>query len=89
MKTRKSLFLLSVFLILSLVLAACAQATPAPEKIVETVIVEVEGEQVVQEKIITATPAAEEPAEEPVAEGGPIVVGEGKLVPCLPIPEIP
>jgi len=89
MKTSKSLFLLSVFLILSLVLAACAQATPTPEKIVETVIVEVEGEQVVQEKIITATPAAEEPAEEPVAEGGPIVVGEGKLVPCLPIPEIP
>jgi len=89
MKTRKSLFLLSVFLILSLVLAACAQATPAPEKIVETVIVEVEGEQVVQEKIITATPAAEEPAEEPVAEGGPIVVGEGNMVPCLPIPEIP
>jgi peptide/nickel transport system substrate-binding protein len=87
MKTKKFVFLFSLFLILTMVLGACAQAVPEVEKIVETVIVEVEGEQVVQEKVITATPAAE--AEEPVAEGGPIVVGEGNLVPCQPIPEIP
>jgi ABC-type transport system substrate-binding protein len=61
-----------------MVLAACAPATP--EKVVETVVVEVAGTPVVQEKVITATPA------EAVAEGP--IAAEG-LVPCNPLPELP
>lgn len=79
MSTRsKGLVLFSVMVILSMVLAACAPA--APEKIIETVIVEVAGTPVVQEKVITATPA-EAAAEGPIAAEG--------LVACLPLPELP
>ncbi len=66
MKTRsKSLLFLSVLVALSMFLAACQPAAaPAPETIIETVIVEVAGTPVVEERIITATPAPEEPVEE-------------------------
>jgi peptide/nickel transport system substrate-binding protein len=71
MYQRRKLWPLIISIILfSMLLAACA--TPTPEKIIETVIVteivEVEGEEVVKEVIITATPAPEEPAEEVVEE---------------------
>jgi len=76
----KWLTFFSALLVLSMLLVSCAP--PAPEKVVETVVVTqvVEGETV--EKVITATPA------EAAAEG-PIEVGAGNLVPCLPLPELP
>jgi len=64
----KKIFKIVVFFTLVALLAACAPAaTPTPERIVETVVVvetvEIEGETVVEEKvvekIITATPAPE------------------------------
>ena len=87
MNTRhKGLVFFSLMIILSMVLAACAQ--PA-EQVIKTVIVtevvEIEGETVIQEKVITATPAAEEEKPEEVA-GGPIPA-DG-MIPCLPLPEI-
>lgn len=50
MKTKKCVKLFSAFIMLLLILVACTQAPPAaaPEKIIETVIVEVEGEKVVE-----------------------------------------
>ncbi|MHB0987881.1 MAG: peptide ABC transporter substrate-binding protein [Bellilinea sp.] len=58
---RSKLFVFVSFLILaSFVLAACQPAAVTPEKVVETVVVEKEGQTVV----VTATPAAE-PAETP------------------------
>lgn len=65
MNTRsKGLFFLSILVALSMILTGCQQAAPpAPEKIVETVVVEVEGKTVVEERVITATPAPEEPVE--------------------------
>jgi ABC-type glycerol-3-phosphate transport system substrate-binding protein len=60
--------LLFVLLTLSLLLGSCATPTPVVETVIETVIVEVEGETVV----ITATPA---PAPQPVVEEpAPVVV---------------
>ncbi|MBN1148788.1 MAG: peptide ABC transporter substrate-binding protein, partial [Anaerolineales bacterium] len=62
----------SVMMIAMMFLSACAQ--PTPQTIIETVVVEVQGTPVVQERIITATPAPEEaqpaepPAEEPEAK---------------------
>ena len=48
---------------LSLVLSACAPAaTPPPQVIVQTQIVEVQGTPQVQEVVVTATPAPEQPA---------------------------
>lgn len=72
-KHKRSLFLLSVFVVLSLLLGACAAPTET-ETIVETVVVtevvEIEGEQVVQtqvvEVVITPTPA-------PDPQGGTII----------------
>jgi ABC-type transport system substrate-binding protein len=66
MNTRsKGLLFLSVLVALSMVLAGCQQAAaPTPETIIETVVVEVAGTPVVEERIITATPAPEEPVEE-------------------------
>ena len=82
----KSLWVLSVLLVLSLVLGACQQAAPAePETIIETVVVEVAGTPVVEERIITATPAPMEP--EPEAATGPLAADS--MVACLPIPELP
>jgi peptide/nickel transport system substrate-binding protein len=89
MKTSKILVLLSVFLVLSLVLGACAQATPTPERIVETVVVEVEGETVIQTQIVEKTVEVEVEVEAPAEEGGPIEVGQGNLIPCQPVPELP
>ncbi|MEJ2707228.1 MAG: extracellular solute-binding protein [Anaerolineales bacterium] len=70
MKTKRTIFtVLSLILVLATVLAACASPTPETiietvvvegEKIVETVMVEVEGET----KVVTATPEPE--AEEPI-----------------------
>ncbi len=57
MKSKTSLWLV-VLLIVSLAMASCAQQPAAtPEKIIETVIVEVQGTPIIQEKVITATPA--------------------------------
>jgi ABC-type transport system substrate-binding protein len=82
----KSLWVLSVLLVLSLVLGACQQAAPVePETIIETVVVEVAGTPVVEERIITATPAPMEP--EPEAATGPLMA-DG-MVACLPLPELP
>jgi ABC-type transport system substrate-binding protein len=84
---QKVLISFSVLMVLSMILAACAPA--APQEVVKTVVVtevvEVEGETVVEEKVITATPA-EEMEEEMVAAGGPIPADE--MIPCLPIPEV-
>lgn len=82
----KSLWVLSVLLVLSLVLGACQQAAPVePETIIETVVVEVAGTPVVEERVITATPAPVEP--EPEAATGPLMADS--MVACLPIPELP
>jgi hypothetical protein len=88
MNTRtKSLLVFSILLIMSMMFAACATPTaPPPEKIIETVIVEKEGETVIETVVVekeVEVPAA------PAGEEGPIVVGEGNLVPCQPIPELP
>ncbi len=84
---QKFLISFSVLMVLSMILAACAPA--APQEVVKTVVVtevvEVEGETVVEEKVITATPA-EEMEEEMVAAGGPIPADE--MIPCQPIPEV-
>src|SRR4030042_1327542 len=81
MSTRsKGVVVSSVMIILSMVLAACAPA--APQTIIETVVVEVAGTPVVQEKVITATAAEVEE----VAEGP--IMAEG-LVACNPVPELP
>ena len=87
MNTRhKGLMFFSLMIILSMVLAACAQpAVEVVKTVIVTEVVEIEGETVVQEKVITATPAAEEEKPEEVA-GGPIPA-DG-MIPCLPIPEI-
>lgn len=76
----KGLILFSTLVVLSMVLAACAPV--APETIIKTVEVMVEGEKVVQTQVVEVTAA---PAE--TKEAGPIMA-EG-LVPCNPIPELP
>ncbi|MBN1147132.1 MAG: ABC transporter substrate-binding protein [Anaerolineales bacterium] len=87
MNTRtKGLLVFSVLLIMSMMFAACATPTaPPPEKIVETVIVEKEGETIIETVVVEKE--VEVPAE--AAAEGPVVVGEGNLVPCLPLPELP
>ena len=63
----RSLLFLSVLVALSMLLAACQPAAaPTPQTIIETVVVEVAGTPVVEERIITATPAPEEPVEEAI-----------------------
>jgi ABC-type transport system substrate-binding protein len=67
-----------------MVLAACATPTAPPAvTVVVTEIVEQPGATQVVEKVITATPAPEMPA-----EGGGPILAEG-LVPCQPMPELP
>ena len=67
--SKKLIFIFSALIIASMVLAACAPAAePVIETVVVTEIVEVEGEEQVVEKIITATPAPE--AEEPDSGSG-------------------
>ncbi len=87
MNTRhKGLVFFSLMIILSMVLAACAQpAVEVVKTVIVTEVVEIEGETVIQEKVITATPAAEEEKPEEVS-GGPIPA-DG-MIPCLPIPEV-
>ncbi len=84
MKTRLALSVMSVMVVFSMVLAACA-----PQEVVKTLIVtevvEKPGATQVVEKIITATPVAEEPT--PAVAGGPIMA-EG-LVACNPLPDVP
>jgi oligopeptide transport system substrate-binding protein len=75
---RNKLFaVLSLIMVASMVLSACATPTAETVKVVETVIVEKvvekEGETVVEQVVVTATPSAEE-AEEPVAEEGAAVL---------------
>ncbi len=74
----KVFILVSVLIVASMVLAACA-----PQTVVQTVVVTeevmVEGETVVQEKVITATP-------EPMEEKPAFLAADG-MVPCLPLPE--
>lgn len=63
----RSLLFLSVLVALSMLLAACQPAAaPTPQTIIETVVVEVAGTPVAEERIITATPAPEEPVEEAI-----------------------
>ena len=79
----KGLILFSTLIILSMVLAACAPA--APETIIQTVEVMVEGTPVVQTQVVEVT------AEAPVVEEeatGPILAEEG-LIACNPIPVLP
>jgi len=68
----------SAIIVASLVLAACA-----PTEVVRTVVVTeeviVEGETVIQEKIITATP-------EPMKEA-PAFLAADSMLPCMPFPE--
>jgi len=78
----KGLILFSTLIILSMVLAACAPA--APETIIQTVEVMVEGTPVIQTQVVEVT--AEAPMEEEAE--GPILAEEG-LVACNPIPELP
>jgi oligopeptide transport system substrate-binding protein len=71
---RNKLFtILSLIIVASMVLAACAAPTAETVKVVETVVVEKvvekEGETVVEQVVVTATPSADE-AEEPMAEEG-------------------
>ncbi len=79
----KGLIVFSTLIILSMVLAACAPA--APETIIQTVEVMVEGTPVVQTQVVEVTSAA--PVEEEEATG-PILAEEG-LVACNPIPVLP
>jgi len=83
----KWLALFSILLVASMALAACAQPTPVVETIIETVVVEKEGETVVETVEVEVTVMAEQPAAP--GEEGPIEVGEGNLVPCMPLPEVP
>jgi peptide/nickel transport system substrate-binding protein len=80
----KALVIFSILVILSMLVGACQQATPTPEKVVETVVVTqiVAGTPVTN--VITATPA---PTTPPVAapSEGPIPA-EG-LVACKPLPQ--
>lgn len=87
----KALLFFSILMVLSMILAACAPQQPQEVEVVKTVIVtevvEKEGETVIEEKIITATPAPmEEEPEEEMAAGGPIPADE--MIPCQPIPEV-
>jgi oligopeptide transport system substrate-binding protein len=69
MLRKATIILTSVIMISVVIISACAQ--PTPEKIIETVVVEVQGTPVVQERIITATPAPEQaqpPEPQPPAE---------------------
>jgi oligopeptide transport system substrate-binding protein len=63
MSRNKTLFAVSLFIVASMVLAACQPAPASPEAIVETVVVEGEGEEVV---VVVEGEAAEEAA--PAAE---------------------
>jgi ABC-type transport system substrate-binding protein len=83
--SKKMMSIFGAVIIASMILAACA-GQPVVETVVVTEVVEIEGEQQIVEKIITATPApvVEEP--EP-AEEGPIMADEG-LIPCQPVPEV-
>jgi ABC-type transport system substrate-binding protein len=86
---QKVLIFLSALMVLSMILAACAPAQPQEvvTTVVVTEVVEVEGETVVEEKVITATPAEEEEMEEEMpAAAGPIPADE--MIPCQPIPEV-
>ena len=84
--SKKLMLVFGILIIASMVLAACGGAQPVVETVVVTEIVEVEGEEVVVEKIITATPAPE--VEEPPAmEEGPIMAEDG-LIPCNDIPDL-
>jgi peptide/nickel transport system substrate-binding protein len=85
MNTRKHILaVFSILLIAAFVLSACQGATPTPEKVtvVETVIVA--GTPVVQEKVITATPAPV--TEAPTTEA--FLPADG-MVPCQPLPPAP
>jgi ABC-type transport system substrate-binding protein len=67
-------------MITSMILAACApQQVEVVKTVIVTEVVEVEGETVVQEKVITATP-------EPVEEKPAFLAADG-MVPCMPFPE--
>ena len=74
----KLLILVSVFIIASILLAAC-QPQEVVQTVVVTEVVEVAGATQVVEKVITATP---EPVEEEVA----FLAADG-MVPCQPLPE--
>jgi len=78
---RNRLFILvSVLIVTSMILAACApQQVEVVKTVIVTEVVQVEGETVVQEKVITATP-------EPVGEK-PAFLAADSMVPCLALPE--
>lgn len=74
---RNKLFIvLSLIVVASMLLAACAAPTAETVKVVETVVVEKvvekEGEKVVEQVVVTATPAPEAEGEAP-AEGLPVL----------------
>ena len=81
--SKKLMGAFGILIIASMVLAACG-GQPVVETVIVTEIVEIEGEEVVVEKIITATPPPE--TEEPPSMEGPFMA-EG-LVPCNDIPEL-
>ena len=62
---RKLLFVISVIMAASMVLSACAPAAATPETIIQTQVVQKEGETVV----VVATPEPTAPAAEPEPEG--------------------
>ena len=86
MNTRsRELALFSALVVLSMLFAACGRAAPTPVKVIETVVVEKEGETIIEtvEVEVTAVPAEVRPAE----PQGPLPA-DG-LAPCLPLPQIP
>jgi general L-amino acid transport system substrate-binding protein len=78
MKSNKIFFVVSIFVVLAMILAACAQPTPEKvvEKVVETVVVEKEGETVVEtvvvekevEVMVTPEPIEAAPAQNILAD---------------------
>ena len=77
--SKRSVSLLAVILLVFTVVLAACQPTEVVRTVVVTEEVMVEGETVVQEKVITATPA-------PVEEA-PAFLAADSMVPCMPFPE--
>lgn len=70
MSHRTSLIVLSLLVILATILSGCAQPTPLVERLVETVVVEVEGQQVVVTQVVTVKETIEVAVPAPDEEVG-------------------
>ncbi len=67
---RKSMFsVLSFVIVLSMLLAACGQAAPEPITVIETVIVEREGETIIETVEVQVTPTPQPRAAAPMVQG--------------------